>query len=255
MMAGLSACASPDQTGDARVVASVGESTLVWGDIRQAVPYSVWQADSLAAATDFAQKWVLRHLMAQQAAELGLQETPDLQQRLAAMRTDLLVESLRERVLAEMTDAFSVTDDELTAWYDSLGTRFAYASDMVALEVVSAAQLPEAVRLKSELPAEATPAQVFLSLEEAVATYPLFAAFIRTSPTGVASPIRNAGGSFTFVRVNGRIPAGSAPPLESIRPRLEEWIRIEKMRVGLLRYEQNLMEKARTSGAFTLSLP
>src|SRR5690606_1724707 len=67
LVVALAACASPEGTGDARIVAQVGESTLTWGQVREAVPYAQWQADSLAAARQQAENWVLRRLMSAEA--------------------------------------------------------------------------------------------------------------------------------------------------------------------------------------------
>ena len=70
-----------------RLLAEVGPIKLTMEMAREAIPYVVWESDSVTAINRYVESWVSRQLMAQEADRLGLQQLQDVDGRLKASAT------------------------------------------------------------------------------------------------------------------------------------------------------------------------
>ena len=113
----LSACSSASDD-DERSLAEVETDALTYGEVKTAIPYAVWQADSSNATNEYVKQWTMSRLLATEAERLGLHELSDVAERIRIHRDDVLIETLRDRALNSLTDEIRVTESEIEAYFE-----------------------------------------------------------------------------------------------------------------------------------------
>lgn len=260
----LSACSSATQ-GDRRIMAEVGDDALTYSQVREAIPYAIWQSDSLNATSEFVRQWTMTRLLAKEAERLGLHELDDVASRIRTHRDDVLIETLRDRALNSLTDEIRVSEAEIDAYFDQHKEQFVLVERHVRLRHLSTVSLDLAVAAKSELErggdwdqiveryaadkasALASP-EVLRPISALVTITPLLQASIATMAPNTISSIRGQEGRFHFVQVLETYPPGSVPDISWVKGRILEWLTIEKRRLALLSFEQQLLLQAQADG-------
>lgn len=261
----LSSCSSPSDKEAARVLAEVGDAVLTVQDVRDAIPYVVWQADSVNAMSDYVKRWTMTRLMALEAEKLGLHELDDVARRIRTHRDDVLIETLRDRALNSMKDEIRVSDSEIDAYFSEHKAQFAFKERHVRIRHLSANSLDFALAAKSELdrgadwediveryaadkPTALTSPDVLRPVSSLLALSPALQASMSTMRENQISDIREFEGRYHIAQLIESYPAGSIPDISWVKDRILEWLTIEKRRLALLSFEQNLLLQAQADG-------
>ncbi len=261
----MSGCGSVEDSLSSRILAEVGTSKLTYGEVRAAIPYAVWESDSLNATNDYVSRWALSKLLSKEAEKLGLHELKDVENRIRTQREDVLIETLRDRALQTLNDEITVSEAEVEAYFESNSNQFKLSERHVRIRHLSAQSLDFAVAAKRELQdgapwtevvqryafskSEANASELTLRpLSTALSAVPVIQASLGSLPQGTISSIRESDGFFHFVQILESYPAGSIPDISWVKGRIFEWLTIEKRRKALLAFELNLMLKAQADG-------
>ena len=261
----LCSCVSASDQGAARVLAEVEDAVLTMQDVRDAIPYVVWQADSVNAASDYVKRWTMTRLMAMEAEKLGLHELDDVARRIRTHRDDVLIETLRDRVLNSMQDEIRVSDAEIAAYFEEHKAQFTFKERHVRIRHLSANSMDFAMAAKSELErgvdwegiveryaadksaAMASP-DVLRPVSSLMTLAPTLQAAMSTMREKQISAIREQDDRYHFAQLIESYPAGSIPDISWVKDRILEWLTIEKRRLALLSFEQTILLQAQADG-------
>jgi len=260
----VSACSATTE-GDRRIMAEVGDDVLTYSQVRDAIPYAIWQSDSLNATNEYVKQWTLTRLLATEAERLGLHELDEVADRIRTHRDDVLIETLRDRALNSLTDEIRVSEAEIDAYFEQHKEQFVLSERHVRIRHMSTVSLDLAVAAKSELERGGDWAQIveryaadkasalaspetLHPITSLVAVTPLLQASIATMAPNTISSIRGQEGRFHFVQLLETYPPGSVPDISWVKDRILEWLTIEKRRIALLSFEQQLLLQAQADG-------
>lgn len=260
----FSACSSASDD-DKRILAEVGTDALTYGEVKTAIPYAVWQADSSNATNEYVKQWTMSRLLATEAERLGLHELSDVAERIRIHRDDVLIETLRDRALNSLTDEIRVTESEIEAYFETHKDQFTLRERHVRLRMLSAMSLDLATAARAELDnagdwnqivdryaadkdASLASSETLRSLTSIDEVMPEFLMDISTISPRSISRIRQVGGQFVFIQLLETYPPGSVPDISWAKDRILDWLTIEKRRLALLSFEQNLLLKAQAEG-------
>lgn len=260
----LSAC-SATTDADRRIMAEVGNDALTYTQVRDAIPYAIWQSDSVNATNEYVKQWTLTRLLATEAERLGLHELDEVAERIRIHRDDVLIETLRDRALLSMTDEIRVSEAEIDAYFEEHKNQFTLKERHVRIRHLSTVSLDLAVAAKADLERggdwerivdqyAADKAMALASseslrpLSSLVTVTPLLQTAIATMSPNAISAIRGQDGRFHFVQLLETYPPGSVPDISWVKDRILEWLTIEKRRIALLSFEQQLLLQAQADG-------
>lgn len=262
---GLSSCASAPDESSKRILAEVGNDVLTVQDVRDAIPYVVWQADSVNATAEYVKRWTMTRLLTLEAEKLGLHELEDVARRIRSHRDDVLIETLRDRALTSMDDEIRVSDAEIEAYFEEHKAQFAFTERHVRIRHLSANTLDFALAAKAELdrglawediveryaadkPSALASPDVLRPVSSLLSLTPTLQASMADMRVNQISSIREYEGRFHFAQLLESYPAGSIPDISWVKDRILEWLTIEKRRLALLSFEQNLLLQAQADG-------
>lgn len=260
----ISSCSSSSD-GENRILAEVGTDALTYQEVRDAIPYAIWQSDSVNAANDYVKQWTMTRLLATEAERLGLHELDEVAERIRIHRDDVLIETLRDRALNSLTDEIRVSEDEIEAYFEKHKEQFALKERHVRIRHMSTVSLDLAVAAKAGLerggewdqlveryaadkPAALASAETLRPISSLVNLTPVLQGSIPSMALQSISSIRGQDGRFHFVQLLESYPAGSVPDISWAKGRILEWLTIEKRRIALLSFEQNLLLQAQADG-------
>jgi hypothetical protein len=252
-----------------RLLAEVGPIKLTMEMAREAIPYVVWESDSVTAINRYVESWVSRQLMAQEADRLGLQQLQDVDGRLKRVRDDVLIEVLRERALNEISAEIQVTEEDILAYFEQNRSQFAFAERHVRIRHLMSGSLEKSIAAKrdieSGMPWERVVAQYASDKEAALASdaelkpastqllhVPPMMAYLPTLAMNTSSGIRQWGDEFHFIIITESFEAGSTPDVTWIKDRIFEWLLIDKRRKALQQYERSLFYEAESKGSLRI---
>jgi hypothetical protein len=264
-LVGLSSCATAPDESSKRVLAEVGNDVLTVKDVRDAIPYVVWQADSVNASAEYVKRWTMTRLLTMEAEKLGLHELDDVARRIRSHRDDVLIETLRDRALASMDNEIRVSDSEIETYFEEHKAQFAFTERHVRIRHLSANSLDFALAAKAELdrglewegiveryaadkPSALASPDVLRPVSSLLSLSPTLQASMSDMRVNQISSIREYEGRFHFAQLLESYPAGSIPDISWVKDRILEWLTIEKRRLALLSFEQNLLLKAQADG-------
>lgn len=260
----FSACSSSSDD-DKRILAEVGSDALTYGEVKTAIPYAIWQADSSNATNEYVKQWTISRLLATEAERLGLHELSDVAERIRIHRDDVLIETLRDRALNSLTGEIRVTESEIEAYFQTHKDQFTLRERHVRLRVLSAISLDMATAARAELggggdwnqivdryavdkDAALASSETLRSVSSFIEVMPEFLVAISIMSPQAISLIRPVDGQFVFIQLLESYPTGSVPDISWVKDRILEWLTIEKRRLALLSFEQNLLLKAQAEG-------
>ncbi|MEN9839352.1 MAG: hypothetical protein RL177_831 [Bacteroidota bacterium] len=260
----VSACSATTED-DRRVMAEVGDDVLTYSQVRDAIPYAIWQSDSLNATNEYIKQWTLTRLLASEAERLGLHELDEVAERIRTHRDDVLIETLRDRALNSLTDEIHVSESEIEAYFEENKPQFVLSERHVRIRHISTVSLDLAVAAKAELSRGGDWAQIveryasdkamalaspetLLPMSALATDAPWLQASMASLSPNTISSIREDEGRFHFVQLLETYPPGSVPDISWVKDRILEWLTIEKRRIALLSFEQQLLLQAQADG-------
>jgi len=110
------------------MVASVGEAILYQSDLDQIIHPSMSPQDSLSLATAYIDQWIREELITQRAENLYSADD-EIEQLTADYKGKLLGFRLEEKILSDRYDT-TITNEELTSYYESIKTQFILQEDI-----------------------------------------------------------------------------------------------------------------------------
>lgn len=266
------ACARSSESERDPVIAEVGSDRLSRSMARDAIPYAVWESDSVMALNRYVERWVTRKVLAAEAERLGLRQLKDVDERLQRMREDVLIEVLRDRALSGMADELTVTEDEIEAYFHQNRTLFELSERHVRVRHLATERLDAAIAAKRDLAAglrwEQVVAQYAANRDQALNSgtelipvsvalldLPSMRPYLFNLPLNVSSGVREVGGQFHFIQIIESYPAGSTPDIVWVKDRIFEWLLIDKKRRALQQFERTLYHRAEAQGSLRITTP
>ncbi len=267
----LAGCFGDRPMAPGRVIAQVGPDVLTHQEAVDAIPYAVWESDSVKALSDYANSWSIHKLMVKEATRLGLDRLVDVSRQIELTRDGILVETLRDRALNTLNNEMNVTEAEIQDYYDTYSNQFRLNERHVRVRHFTTAQLEQAIAAKRDL-------QDGMSWENVVAQYsndtefalqssnqirpvssaitstPVMQAYLSSLGVGAISAVREFNGDYHFIQLVESYAPGSVPEISWLKERIFEWLIIEKRRRALLAYEQNLLLQAQSAGTVRIQL-
>jgi hypothetical protein len=207
----------------------------------------------------------MTRLLAMEAEKLGLHELDEVAERIRVHRDDVLIETLRDRALTSMGDEIHVSDAEIDAYFQEHKAQFAFTERHVRIRHLSATSLDFALAAKAELaqgmewdgiveryaadkPSALASPDVLRPISSLLSLTPTLQASMGTMRVNQISSIREYEGRFHFAQLLESYPPGSIPDISWVKDRILEWLTIEKRRLALLSFEQNLLLQAQADG-------
>jgi hypothetical protein len=252
-----------------RLLAEVGPVKLTMEMAREAIPYVVWESDSITALNRYVESWVGRQLMAQEADRLGLQQLQDVDARLKRVRDDVLIEVLRERAMNEISAELQVTEEEILTYFEQNRSQFAFSERHIRVRHLMSESLEKSIAAKrdigSGMPWEKVVAQYASDRDAALSSdaelkpasaqmlhVPPMRAYLPTLAMNTVSGIRQFGDDFHFIIITESFDAGAAPDVGWVKDRIFEWLLIDKRRKALQQYERSLFYEAESKGSLRI---
>jgi hypothetical protein len=267
----LTGCFGERPVSPGQIIAQVGPDVLTHQEAVDAIPYAVWESDSVKALSDFANSWTIHKLMVKEATRLGLDRLDEVSRQIELNRDGILVETLRDRALNTLDDEMTVTEAEIQEYYDKYSNQFRLNERHVRVRHITTARLEQAIAAKRDL-------QDGMSWENVVAQYsndtefalqssnqirpvssaisstPVMQAYLSSLGVGAISAVREFNGDYHFIQLVESYAPGSVPEISWLKERIFEWLIIEKRRRALLAYEQNLLLQAQSAGTVRIQL-
>lgn len=106
----------PGYFGGGRLLAKVGDAQLRLGELERAMPERMDEADSLAFAGLYIDRWVRKQVKLQAAEERYLEWADDIDQLVEEYRQSLLIRKLEQQTVDERIDTL-FTQQEISAYY------------------------------------------------------------------------------------------------------------------------------------------
>lgn len=253
------------------IIAQVGPHLLTHQQAIDAIPYAIWESDSVKALSDYATSWTIHKLMVKEATRLGLDRLDDVSRQIELNRDGILVETLRDRALNTLNDEMTVTEAEIQDYYDTYANQFRLTERHVRVRHITTARLDQAIAAKRDLQDGMKWEQVVaqysndaeFSLQSsnqirpassAVSAIPVMQSYIPLMSVGSISAVREFNGDYHFIQLVESYAPGSVPEITWLKERIFEWLIIEKRRRALLSYEQNLFLQAQSAGTVRIQL-
>ena len=244
------------QQGDV-IVAEVGPDRLFLAEARSNIPEFLWKQDSVKALSDYTNRWVKQSLLSQEARRIGLDQNPEIVNKIRNAQSDILNESFKSIILSQAGDHLQVTMDEVRAYYESHRDQFVLEENYIRFRHLVTATLPESRSAKEDLLRGIPWVDVvekyainksetlrnetrFHPVSIALRDVPVMQEYIRLIGIREISAIRAYNNQFHFIQILEERPKGDHPDIEWVLDKIKEWLVIEKRRKYLSNFEQNL---------------
>ena len=250
-------------------VARVGNQHLTQEDLNRMLGGMGPTRDTTAARKQVIEQWITRTLLYREAERLNLQSVETVQRQLERQRRSILVAAMKNR-LHEEAD-LSPSEEEVQTYFqrhkDQLSLREPYVS-IRYLTTDRRAAARTARRELRTLPVQSDSAWNRLVQEYAVDTarthhlsqryvperrlteqLPGLREAIAALEEGDTTPVVNANGRYHVLRLDRRIPEGSAPKLQWLEPEIRRRLRIRARKQMYAHEVQRLRSKAKADGA------
>ncbi|MDX1638356.1 MAG: peptidyl-prolyl cis-trans isomerase [Balneolaceae bacterium] len=249
-------------TGDR--LARVGSEILTYREAAEQLPDFMLEQDSLATLRNYREDWIRRQVILQEAERIGIEQNRDLQKRLQRLREEMLMQGLKDYVLAQYEKDLEITDEEARNYYQEhkdqlvLNERYVRYRHLVATnhenaqsarrDLMRGIEWPEVAR-KYSLNADA-------KIQESEKFWPISMALAENNPMNTMlkrigiteiSPIRRVGRNYHFVQLMDTRPEGEHPDLDWLIGQIKEWMRLEKRKRHFNSYVKNLYLNAQSN--------
>lgn len=254
-------CEQQQAPTDGTILARVGNEFLTLEYARSQIPPFLLKADSVAAIQGFQERWIRSNVMHQEAVRNGINQLPDVKDRLRRMEKDILSESLREMVILNADNTEAVTNSDVHEYYEANREQFVLQERYLRIRHVITDELEDSRNAKTdllrgiewEIVVERYAANKLETLRRAQQFYPISSLFQDNAPMreylrvmGITeiSPIRGHENQYHFIQIVEDRPAGDHPEIDWMFDQIKEWLEVEKRRRAIAMFEQNLLIQA-----------
>lgn len=257
----LTSCTMGTPADDSPVLAVVGGETLTLKQALQEIPEIVILPDTLSAISDFQQTWIESRVLLREANRLGIQNTPEVRNRVERIRAQIMQETLKELILSQNKDELFVSRDEAQNYYQENKERFTLEERFVRFRHISTRTRVDADNARRDImrgipwtdvaqrysvnpELQIRQSNQFWPISMAVADIPVMNRYLNVIGITEISPIQAHGNLFHFVQLREDRPIGDHPDLDWLIDQITVWLRLEKSRRLINSYVRNLYLQA-----------
>jgi len=249
---------APDDTP---VLARVGNDVLTLQTAVENIPGVVLHQDTVTAIKNYQEKWVGQKILEREARRIGLDNNPDLIQRMDRLRSQLIQGALRDAVLSQHRDQLLVSREEAQNYYQANRERFILDERYVRFRHMTTRTRVESDNAKRDLMSghawqdvanrysinpehQIRESEKFIPISIAGSEVPAMNRFLQVIGITEISPTQVHGGYFHFVQLVEDRPEGDHPDLDWLIDQIVEWLYLEKAQRLINSYERNLYLQA-----------
>ncbi|MDZ7693439.1 MAG: peptidyl-prolyl cis-trans isomerase [Balneolaceae bacterium] len=245
-------------------LAKVGTETLTIEEAVAQIPDHMIKNDSLSSIYTFREDWVQRQLILQEARRLNIDQNEEIQHRLERMQQEVLIQGLKDYVLAEYEQNLQITDEEARNYYQAhknqlvlneqyvryrhMSTSTHSAAQSARQDLLRGIEWPEVARMYANNPeASIQESEKFWPISMALVEYNIMNTMLQRIGISEISPIQRVNGEYHFVQLMETRPEGGHPDLDWLIGQIKEWLRLEKRRRHFNSYVKNLYLNAQSN--------
>jgi hypothetical protein len=147
----LYGCSDTARAPGNEVIASVAGKQLTLEQALNEIPSFVLHQDTLSAVYSFANRWVEQQVAIGHARQIGIDQTPDFQEKINRYHEQLLQSMLKEYVLQEHQDEIEVTSEEAQEYYQTHRDQFVFDENYVRVRYLTTRTRTEAENANRDL--------------------------------------------------------------------------------------------------------
>lgn len=247
-----------------QILAEVGKVTLSKTEAKENIPKHIFEEDSTVAYSNYAQDWVQRQIILQEAQRLNFASRQDVQEKLQRLEEEFILQEVQNYIISEFESDLEVSDFEARNYYQQNREKFVLDEQYIRYRHLIAESNADAENAKQEL-------MQGIAWEEVARKYSKFADLkIRESerfwPISIAageheilnrylsiigpseiSPTYVSGNEFHFVQLLEEKPEGDHPELDWLIEQIKEWLTLEKRKRAFNTYVKNLYLQAQAN--------
>ncbi|MEP1305533.1 MAG: peptidyl-prolyl cis-trans isomerase [Balneola sp.] len=252
-IAGCKTSIEPNTT----IFARVNDETLSLKEALGNIPPSELEYDSIQALINYKENWIQRRLILQEIKRLNLSEIPEVQEKLVRAEEEALLISFQEAILSSISDEISITDEEISNYYQKNKDKFLLDQRYLRFRHVIAKSLNDANNAKRDLMRGIDWEQVandyslnsdlvinnstrFWPEATALKEFDILNRYLRIIGVSELSLTEKINNNYHFVQLVEERSTGEHPDLDWLFEQISEWLILEKKRVAYNTYVKNL---------------
>jgi len=246
---------SPKKNG--RAFVKVNNKVLTLEEAKAHIPEFEFKADSVAAYTNYKERWVKNQLVLQEANRIKLLDSPEVHERVERAKQEMLFIAFQEAVLSSLEDEIQVSDEEARNYYQQNKDQFLLDERYIRFRHVITENLSDAENAKQELMSGVDWETVankyslksdlvinnskrFWSESSALKEFTTLNRYLRIIGNSEISIIENINDRYHFVQLMEERAVGEHPDLEWLLGQIKDWLILEKKRIAYNTYVKNL---------------
>ena len=263
-MVAFSSCQQTTQQNTEDALARVGNEYLTIDQAIGDIPEAVLSEDSVEALTQYRDNWVRQQLLVQEAKRLGLDQKPEIQQKMERARQEILRQALKDYVLASNEKEMQITDEQARTYYQANKEQFVLEEDFVQFRHMRTKTIKEARNARQDLldgvpwPEVArtyaiNPSTVISESDQywpismAVQDIDIMNRYLTVIGQNEISPIQRVNGVYHFVQLMEIRSEGDHPNLEWLIERIKDWMTLNNRQRNFSYFVKNLYLKAESN--------
>ncbi|PAU93790.1 hypothetical protein CK503_08940 [Aliifodinibius salipaludis] len=268
LVAGLSfifiSCQQTTHQNTDDTLARVGNEYLTIDQAVNNIPEAVLSEDSVNALTKYRENWIRQQLLLQEATRLGLDQKPEVQQKIERAREEILRQALKDYVLASEEDDMQITDEEARTYYQANKEQFVLEEDFVKFRHMRTKTIKEARNARQDLLDGVPWSEVAHTyainpstvISESDQYWPISMAaqdidimhrYLTVIGQSEISPIQRVDGVYHFVQLIETRSEGDHPNLEWLIEQIKDWMILNNRQRNFSSYVKNLYLKAESN--------
>jgi len=257
-------CQQSTQQNTEKALARVGSEYLRIDQAIEDIPEAVLSEDSVEALTQYRDNWIRQQLLVQEAKRLGLEQKPEIQQKIDRARQEILRQALKDYVLASNEKDMQITDEEARTYYQANKEQFVLEEDFVKFRHMRTKTIKEARNARQDLldgvpwPEVArtyaiNPSTVVSESDQywpvsmAAQDIDIMNRYLKVIGQSEISPIQRVNGIYQFVQLIDTRSEGDHPNLEWLIEQIKDWMTLNNRQRNFSSFVKNLYLKAESN--------
>lgn len=260
----LASCQQTTQQNADNALARVGSEYLRVEQAIDDIPETVLSEDSVEALTQYRDNWIRQQLLVQEAKRLGLEQKPEIQQKIDRARQEILRQALKDYVLASKEQDMQISDEEARTYYQANKEQFVLEEDFVKFRHMRTNTIKEARNARQDLldgvpwPEVArtyaiNPSTVISESDQywpvsmAAQDIDIMNRYLTVIGQSEISPIQRVNGIYHFVQLMDTRSEGDHPNLEWLIEQIKDWMTLNNRQRNFSSFVKNLYLKAESN--------
>jgi hypothetical protein len=257
-------CQQATQQNTEDALARVGSEYLTVNQAIDDIPEAVLSEDSIEVLTQYRDNWIRQQLLVQEARRLGLEQKPEIQQKIDRARQEILRQALKDYVLASNEKDMQITDEEARTYYQANKEQFVLEEDFVQFRHMRTKTIKEARNARQDLldgvpwPEVArtyaiNPSTVISESDQywpvsmAAQDIDIMNRYLKVIGQSEISPIQRVNGVYHFVQLIDTRSEGDHPNLEWLIEQIKDWMTLNNRQRNFSSFVKNLYLKAESN--------